>query len=973
MDESVLNELEGIVGKGNVRKGTEGTQRFLRPGWETPFLVTVRPRNDAELQQTVNLARERRIAILTTNDRFLLEEDLHKEGIFLDFERMNQIEKIDDYTLMAHVQRGVTWEQLQEALRPLGIKAAAPLAANSLSVAESHAARFVGKAASKFWDYPVTNLRLVLANGRIHRTGTHGFSDESDGRNEGGPNLSNWFFGADDVLGIMTRASIMLWPVCERRTCLVYAFEDVAEMLKAMRNVPRTELGIEVLGINRVSLANVLGGDVKDYPDWSLVIGFEGRAKRVEHNSDRVDKLLRRFRSRREDRLVEPMTEQLDLPWMEASEYHTGFYALFSHMSGIEAEVDKAAGAAGLSPDKVGKIFSAYDHGRAVYAVYDWFSQDPAHGSALNALNLSLADRGAFFDRPHGELGRKVYTSIPNHLPVLKHIKAMLDPHKILNPGRIVREEDPEWQPLQTGEGEIGLTASNVEKVKSKLAASIGEEWVSDNPVDLSAYGRDFTIFSGEKPNVVVLPRSTEEVQAVIRIAYEHGIPIVPLSTGFNHGGLAIPRKGGILIDLKRMNERLVIDDEAMTITVGPGIRMRSAWWEAVKHRAYDNFHLKPILALTLGSVSLLSNYVARGGAGSLFKYGLNPELTVGMTWVLPNGEVLRVGPSAVPQVGNLPLHFTPGPDLCGMFFNADGMFGVCTELTAKLYPERDDAEAFEDLVTAANYDQDYHHAFSETVKAIHALGRENVTDFMYKAHPGLFALAMVDMFEGLTVRGVIGMAPQHPLSTVVSGYDAEELAIKKEIVAEVLQKYGLTVIDPAMFGEEMKNAQTTAPTKMSLGIKGNFAATYKGAFQWTACNIRMDKIPEFARRYEELVRKYWKTSDPKISVEHAMTGTDIQGPLPYARAGGIEVDFWWDQGNPEDVKRATTMMHKTQKLMLEFGGALFRNMFGAGEYHLPLWGVVSEYWNILKSARKAFDPANLMHPDVLPATEDYI
>ena len=973
MEEKVLNELEAIVGEENVSEGTRGTQRFLRPGWETPSLVCVHPQNDEELQGIVDLARHNQIAIITANDHYLLEEDLHKEGVFLDFDRMNEIEVIDAFNLMAHVQRGVTWDQLNKALKAHGIKAVAPIAANSSSVAECHAARVVGKAASKFWDYPLTNLRLVLANGRIHRTGTHGFSPESDGRNEGGPNLSNWFFGADDILGVMTRASIILWPVCESRTCLVYAFEDVDEILRAMKEVPRTELGVEYLGINRVSLGNLLGGDPEDYPAWSLIIGFEGRSKHVEHNKDRVVKLLEKYLCRREDRLVASMTEQIDLPWMEASDHHTGFYALFSKMKGLEAEVDRAAAEAGLSPAKVGKIYSSFDRGRAVYAVVDWFSADPALASSLDGLNLSLAALGAFFDRPHGDLGRKVYTSIPNHLPVLKHIKRMLDPDNVMNPGRIVKEEDPEWKPLQTREGEIGLTVSNLQEVKNKLAEAVGEEWVSDNPVDLSAYGRDFTIFAGERPNIAVLPRTTEEVQAIIKIAYEHGIPVVPLSTGFNHGGLAITRKGGILIDLKRMNELQSVDDEAMTTSVGPGVRMRSVWWETVRHRANDEFHLKPILPLTLGSVSLLSNYVSRGGAGSLFKYGLNPDLTAGMTWVLPNGEVLKVGPRAVPNVGNLPLHFSVGPDLCGMFFNADGMFGVCTELTAKLYPERDDAEAFEALVTAANYDPDYHHAFSQTVKAIHDIGQENITDFMYKAHPGLFALAMVNLFEGVTVHGVIGMCPQHPLSTVVSGYDAEEVEIKKEIVGEILQRYGLTVIDPAMFGEKVKNAQTTSSTKMSLGIKENFVAAYKGAFQWTACNLKMDRIPEFARKYEQLVQKYWKTSDPKISVEHAMTGTDIQGPLPYARAGGIEVDFWWDQGNPEDVKRATTMMHKTQRLMLEFGGALFRNMFGSGEYHLPLWGRVSEYLNILKHTRKAFDPANLMHPDVLPATDDYV
>lgn len=973
MDEKALYELRAVVGEENILKGTTGTQRFLRPGWETPSWVSVRPQNDEQLQKIVDLARAHQIAIITANAHYLLEEDLDKEGLFLDFDRMNKIEMIDAPNLMAHVQRGVTWDQLNSALKPHGIKAVAPIAANSSSVAECHMARVVGKAASKLWDYPLTNLRLVLANGRIHRTGTHGFSPESDGRNEGGPNLSNWFFGADDIFGVMTRASIMLWPVCESRTCLVYAFEDVAEMLTAMKDVPRTELGIEYLGINRVSLRNLLGGKDKDDPAWSLVIGFEGRTKHVEHNKDRVGKLLQKYECRLEGRLIEPMTEQLDLPWTEASGRHTGFYTLFSNMKKIESEVDKAAATAGLSPENVGKIYSSFDYGRAVYAVYDWFTDDPAHASAINALNLSLADLGAFFDRPHGELGRKIYTSIPNHLPVLKHIKGILDPDNIMNPGRIIKDEDPEWKASKSGEDEIGLTVSNLQKVKNKLSEIVGQEWVSDNPVDLSAYGRDFTIFAGERPNLAVLPRTTEEVQGIIKTGYEHGIPVVPLSTGFNHGGLTITRKGGILIDLKRMNERLSFDEEAMTVSVGPGVRMRSIWWESVCRRANDEFHLKPILPLTFGSVSLLSNYVSRGGAGSVCKYGLNSDLTAGMTWVLPNGDVFKVGPSAVPNVGNLPLHFTLGPDLCGMFFNADGMFGVCTELTAKLYPERDHAEEFEDLLTAANYDPDFHHAFGQTVKAIHEVGQENITDFMYKAHPGLFALAMVSNFEGLTIPGVIGMSPQHPLGILVSGYDAEELELKKNIVAEVVQKYGMTVIDPKMFGEEMAEMHTTAPMKKSLGVKENYAGTYKGAFQWTACNIKMDKIPEFAKKYDQLVQKYWKTSDPRVSVEHAMTGTDIQGPLPYARAGGIEVDFWWDQGNPEEVKRATTMMHKTQKLMLEFGGGLFRNMFGAGEYHLPLWGKVSEYLNILKNTRKAFDPDNLMHPDVLPATDDYI
>jgi FAD/FMN-containing dehydrogenase len=971
MEQNTLDRLGSIVGEGNVCFGPKAAQGFLRPGQEAPNLVVVSPSDDGEVQKIVEAAREHGVGIVTANDRRLLEEDLRKEGILLDFSRMDKIERIDPPNLIAHVQRGVTWDQLNRELKKQGLRTVAPVAANSASVAESCAARVVGKAAAKYWDYPVTNLRLVLANGHIHKTGTHGFDEEaSDGRSEGGPNLSNWFTGSDDMFGVMTRATIMLWPVYETRTCLAIGFDDRDELLTAMRDLPRTELGVEYLGINRAYLKNLLGGHDEAFAPWILVVGLEGRSRLVEHHRGRILSLLKQYNCSREEHLIVPMTEQLDRPWMEASENHTAFFTLFPRLKEMDAEVDRAAASTGVPAEVMGKVFVSFDCGRAVYAVYDWF-HEPYEGEALRSLNLALSDLGACFERPHGELGRKIYTSIPNHLPVLKHIKGILDPENVLNPGRILSEEDPDWRPLEVGSGETGLTVSNVREVKEKISRAVGEEWVSDNPADLSSYGRDFTIFSGERPNLVVMPASTEEVQAIVRIAYEHGIPVVPQCSGFNHGGLSIPRKGGILVDLRRMDQVCSIDEESMTVTVGPALRMRYVWWEVIRHRATDGSHLKPILPMTFGSVSLLSNYISRGGAGMAVKYGINADLSSDMTWVLPNGEILKVGASAIPKVGKVGLHYMPGPDLFGMFFNADGMFGICTELTAKLYPERDNADELEEVVNCAHFGDDHHRAFCLAVEAIREIAQQNVADFMYKAHPGMVALTIVNSLEGLTVPGVIGMSPQHPLAILICGYDAEEKEIKKEIVSEIVAKHGLMVMDPAMFGMEMQDmAGRTDALKRSLGVRDNFLGTYQGAFQWTACFMKLEKIPQYAVEYEALVRKYWKTSDPTISAEHAMTGTDIQGPLPFGRFSGVEIDFWWDQGNPESVKRATVMMHKAHKLMLQHGGFLYRNMFGSGEYHLPLWG---EYYDILKKTKKAFDPANLMHPDVLPITDDYV
>jgi hypothetical protein len=157
---------------------------------------------------------------------------------------------------------------------------------------------------------------------------------------------------------------------------------------------------------------------------------------------------------------------------------------------------------------------------------------------------------------------------------------------------------------------------------------------------------------------------------------------------------------------------------------------------------------------------------------------------------------------------------------------------------------------------------------------------------------------------------------------------------------------------------------------KASLGVKGNTVGSYRGAFQWQAGYIQVNKVPEINQEYKKLIRKYWKSSDVFTSLEGSLTGTDIQGPLPYARMGTVEFDYWWDQGNPESVKRAAVMIRKTTEMMFRYGVIPIRNMFGFGELLIPRLEV---YRDLLKDVRAAFDPANLMHPDVLPVTEDYV
>jgi glycolate oxidase len=929
--------------------------------------VSVQPGSTEEVQALVRLADERGLPVYTINDRHLPLSELDRRGILLDFCRMTAIEKLDKRNLLVHVQRGLTFDALREDLDKLDLKLAAPLAANSDSVLCNFVNRVPHKKATLYAEPHVYNMQVVLADGDLLRTGSHALNELNDCREDGGPSLSRWHVGSEDIFGVVTRATVWLYPKTECRDVLLFGFDRLEDVVQALRNGPRTERGWEYLAVNRRFLSVLLKTDVPEAPPWILVVGFDGRKRLVEYQKKKVLEMVPSLGGKRLDSYTEEMLALLDEVWYQASPLHTGFYADCSRVKELDALVLEHVKNAGVSTEEIGRCLLSINRGRCLYCQYDVFADSSKHAGLMEALAGKLASRGAFFDRPQGDLAKQILDSVPNLRQHLRTIKSVTDPKGTLNPGRTVSLDDAGYSPLPVGietEQDTAITSGNLNTVEAKLKEALGEEWVTSNPADLSVYGRDFTIYSGERPNIVVLPGTTEEVQKVMRIAYAHKIPVVPLTTGFNHGGLTVPRKGGILVDLKRMSRLVEIDEETLTSSFEPGVRMRNLWQECQKVTTYENIRLKPILPLTFGSVSLLSNYVSRGGPGSALKYGFGSDLTVNMTWVLPNGEILRTGPSSVPGVGNLGINWGPGPDISGMFFNADGAFGICTQLTAKLYPDM----PCEERIQTGIFEEDPE-GIGKACNAVYAFSQEHLVEFMYKTHPGTICVGLGGIL-GMEPQELLPMTPKQPLFLLVTGMDEEEIRIRAELTQEVLAENGVMVVDPSMLPPELNEMVSTDPLKASLGVENNTVGTHRGAFQWQAGYVSVDRVPILTMEYKKLVKKYWKTSDVKATLESSLTGTVIQGPLPYARIGTIEFDYWWDQGNPEDVKRASTMIRKTTELLLDHGGIPIRNMFGFGELLMPRLGA---YHGLLKRMRTAFDPANLMHPDVVPSTDDYV
>ncbi|HEY5494428.1 MAG TPA: FAD-binding oxidoreductase, partial [Candidatus Anoxymicrobiaceae bacterium] len=125
----------------------------------------------------------------------------------------------------------------------------------------------------------------------------------------------------------------------------------------------------------------------------------------------------------------------------------------------------------------------------------------------------------------------------------------------------LVMEKDPEHN-----------REENLGKALDALKKALGEEWASDAPSVLCGYARDQSFTPASYPHIVALPSSTEEVQAVYRIANEYLIDVMPFGTGLTTAGLALPPYGGILCDLRRMDEIIEIDGENMWATIQPGV-----------------------------------------------------------------------------------------------------------------------------------------------------------------------------------------------------------------------------------------------------------------------------------------------------------------------------------------------------------------------------------------------------------------
>ena len=177
--------------------------------------------------------------------------------------------------------------------------------------------------------------------------------------------------------------------------------------------------------------------------------------------------------------------------------------------------------------------------------------------------------------------------------------------------------------------------------VKAYLSKVVGAKNFSDDPAKLQAYSTDFSYTPAGRPNYVAKPANSEEVSAVITFCSENSIPVVPCSSKVHFYGATIPKEGGVILDLSRMNKVLEIDADNRRVRFEPGV----TWEKLTKELAKKGFRV--IMPLTPPAQrSVLTDFMEREEpTNQVYDYG-EPLQAMEVVW--PTGEIFRMGSASV-------------------------------------------------------------------------------------------------------------------------------------------------------------------------------------------------------------------------------------------------------------------------------------------------------------------------------------
>ena len=210
--------------------------------------------------------------------------------------------------------------------------------------------------------------------------------------------------------------------------------------------------------------------------------------------------------------------------------------------------------------------------------------------------------------------------------------------------------------------------------VITQLKDIVGENYVLTDSENLADYGHDETERLVYLPEVVVKPRTSEEISQLLILANKELIAVTPRGAGTGLSGGALPVRGGISLSMERFNEILTIDERNLQATVEPGV-INEVFQNAVKEVGL----FYPPDPASKGSCFLGGNVAESSGGPKCVKYGTTKDYILNLEVVLPTGEIIYTGANT--------LKNSTGYNLTQLMVGSEGTLGIVTKIIVKLLP----------------------------------------------------------------------------------------------------------------------------------------------------------------------------------------------------------------------------------------------------------------------------------------------
>jgi len=483
---AILQDLQKVLNKNQVSTDKKLLDEFRKDSsfvsGQSPVCL-VRPRKMEQIQKIVRLANDKGFFLLPCSSQGQRTRGdtvpLSKDTVVVDLSKMNSIVRIDRRNKVAMVEPGVTFDKLQRAADKEGLRVAMPLMPRKTkSVIGSLMEREPTIFPKYHWDMsdPLCCLEVVFGTGDMFRTGSASGPGSLEQQWEAGqaqkspmgPAQVDWakiLQGSQGSLGIVTWTSVKL----ELKPGLEKAFMDGSNNLNQVidftYSIVKPRLPDICLILNRANLAVITGTEPdKSIPEWVVIYTISGYEYFPEDRVDYLEKDISDIAAKKGLNLkqelagisAEKVALRLNRPSPEPfwkNQIRGGFQDIFflstlDKVSGfvkeMKAEVDKA----GFPVESMGVYLQPVQQGRACHVEFNLFydpeNQDESRVTKelYTAASKSLIDMGGFFSRPYGEWSNLAYSKCPESVAALQKVKDIIDPNRIMNPGKLCFKEE---------------------------------------------------------------------------------------------------------------------------------------------------------------------------------------------------------------------------------------------------------------------------------------------------------------------------------------------------------------------------------------------------------------------------------------------------------------------------------------------------------------------------------------------------